>query len=551
MIHRFSNVPEANIQRSRINRSFTYKTTCSEGYLIPFYNDIMYPGDTFIGRATIFGRMATPVFPIMDNLFVDTFYFGVPWRLVWDKFQEFMGEVNRSGEITTYEIPHRTVTTAYEPNSLEDYFGLPTKVTGYSHSILPLRAYALIYNDWFRSDYLQDPIGIEFGDYNEDSVNNYDDKYVLMRRGKRFDYYTSCLPFPQAGPGVEISLVGNAALVDPSPMAGYLLHSTSDQLAAVSAYGGDASSSGGNRVTSGSGSITFNRGSGSDWSSVGGFAGNSSDRITMSAQPGSSWLSKDTYAELSGLSAVTINTLREAFAMQHFLERLAIGGNRYTEIVYSMFGVKSPDARLQRPEFLGHGQARVNINPVEQTAQSSETSPQGNLAAYAVFRNEHHAFSYSATEHMIIIGLLSIRADLTYQQPLWKQWSYKTREELYWPQFSHLGEQAVYTREIDCRGAESDSTVFGYQERYGECRYYPSLITGLFKSNADSGLDRWHLSQDFETAPVLNSDFIVDNPPVSRIVAVPSEPHFYIDIYMDLQCIRPMPIYSTPGLTRM
>lgn len=513
MIHRFSNVPEANIQRSRINRSFTYKTTCSEGYLIPFYNDIMYPGDTFIGRATIFGRMATPVFPIMDNLFVDTFYFGVPWRLVWDKFQEFMGEVNRSGEITTYEIPHRTVTAAYKPNSLEDYFGLPTKVTGYSHSILPLRAYALIYNDWFRSDYLQDPIGIEFGDYNEDSTHNYDDKYALMRRGKRFDYYTSCLPFPQAGPGVEISLAGDAPVkattnTQPNP------HSPGIYVAR------DGASS--------------TRISAMIWDS------NPSDVSTGSV-----------YAELSGLSAVTINTLREAFAMQHFLERLAFGGNRYTEIVYSMFGVKSPDARLQRPEFLGHGQARININPVEQTAQSSETSPQGNLAAYAVFRNEHHAFSYSATEHMIILGLLSVRADLTYQQPLWKQWSYKTREELYWPQFSHLGEQAVYTREIDCRGADSDSTVFGYQERYGECRYYPSLITGLFKSNTDSGLDRWHLSQDFKAAPVLNSDFIVDDPPVSRIVAVPSEPHFYIDIYMDLQCIRPMPIYSAPGLTRM
>lgn len=513
MIHRFSNVPEANIQRSRINRSFTYKTTCSEGYLIPFYNDIMYPGDTFIGRATIFGRMATPVFPIMDNLFVDTFYFGVPWRLVWDKFQEFMGEVNRSGEITTYEIPHRTVTTAYQPNSLEDYFGLPTKVTGYSHSILPLRAYALVYNDWFRSDYLQDPIGIEFGDYNEDSTHNYDDKYVLMRRGKRFDYYTSCLPFPQAGPGVEISLSGDApvmAITDTQPTP----HTPGMYIARDGA---------------------------------------SSTRITaMIWDSGPSDTSSGSvYAKLSDLSAVTINTLREAFAMQHFLERLAVGGNRYTEIVYSMFGVKSPDARLQRPEFLGHGQARININPVEQTAQSSETSPQGNLAAYAVFRNEHHAFSYSATEHMIILGLLSVRADLTYQQPLWKQWSYKTREELYWPQFSHLGEQAVYTREVDCRGTDSDSTVFGYQERYGECRYYPSLITGLFKSNTDSGLDRWHLSQDFKTAPVLNSDFIVDDPPVSRIVAVPSEPHFYIDIYMDLQCIRPMPIYSAPGLTRM
>lgn len=546
MIHRFSNVPEANIQRSRINRSFTYKTTCSEGCLIPFYNDIMYPGDTFIGRATIFGRMATPVFPIMDNLFVDTFYFGVPWRLVWDKFQEFMGEVNRSGEITTYEIPHRTVTTAYEANSLEDYFGLPTKVTGYSHSILPLRAYALIYNDWFRSDYLQDPIGIEFGDYNEDSIHNYDDKYVLMRRGKRFDYYTSCLPFPQAGPGVEISLAGSAPVYgDGNALAMYGNIGNSVNGISLFQFGG------GNTVEANHTSVnTLPVPVGTRYSSLGGIT---EGLLGYGIAPKSVLNGKTSgaYAELSGLSALTINTLREAFAMQQFLERLAVGGNRYTEIVYSMFGVKSPDARLQRPEFLGHGQTRININPVEQTAQSSETSPQGNLAAYAVFRNEHHAFSYSATEHMIILGLLSIRADLTYQQPLWKQWSYKTREELYWPQFSHLGEQAVYTREIDCRGTDSDSAVFGYQERYGECRYYPSLVTGLFKSNTDSGLDRWHLSQDFKAAPVLNSDFIVDDPPVSRIVAVPSEPHFYIDIYMDLQCIRPMPIYSTPGLTRM
>ena len=540
MIHRFSNVPEADIQRSRINRSFTYKTTCSEGYLIPFYNDIMYPGDTFIGRTTIFGRMATPVFPIMDNLFVDTFYFGVPWRLVWDKFQEFMGEVNRSGEITTYEIPHRTVTTAYKANSLEDYFGLPTKVTGYSHSILPLRAYALIYNEWFRSDYLQDPVGIEFGDYNEDSIHNYDDKYVLMRRGKRFDYYTSCLPFPQAGPGVDISLAGNAPVVGNGNSINFTTN-FNDNFALQITTGGGSESKPNLRFIGGLGNKALPS---SDPSAI-------SQRVSNYPIVGLSKSGSGLIADLSDVTAITINTLREAFAMQHFLERLAVGGNRYTEIVYSMFGVKSPDARLQRPEFLGHGQSRININPVEQTAQSSATSPQGNLAAYAVFRNEHHAFSYSATEHMIIIGLLSIRADLTYQQPLWKQWSYKTREELYWPQFSHLGEQAVYTREIDCRGTASDSTVFGYQERYGECRYYPSLITGLFKSNTDSGLDRWHLSQDFETAPVLNSDFIVDNPPVSRIVAVPSEPHFYIDIYMDLQCIRPMPIYSTPGLTRM
>lgn len=514
MIHRFSTVPEVNVNRSEFNRSFNYKTTMDAGYLVPFYNDIMYPGDTFIGNCTVFGRLATPIYPFMDNVFIDTFFFSVPMRLVWEHFQNFMGEVNLTGPITTYEIPQRTVTTAYEPNTLEDYFALPTKITGYKHSILPLRAYALTWNEWFRSDHLQEPVPVSFGDVVEDT-----ETYTLLRRGKRFDYFTSCLPFPQAGPGVNISLTGNAPIKYASPSTSY-----GDLFPTASGYPI------GNAIATQPGTPGHVVSSG-----------------VSSAAATALW----NYADLSSISAVTINTLREAFAMQHFLERLAVGGNRYTEIVRSIFGVESPDARLQRPEFLGHGSTRLNVNPVEQTAQTNPTSPQGNLAAYGVFRGDHHAFSYSATEHCIILGLINIRADLTYQQTLWKQWTYSTREEFYFPQFAHLGEQAVLNREIYCTGTDSDDEVFGYQERFAECRYYPSNITGLLKSNTNSGLDAWHLSQDFDSVPSLSPSFIEDNPPIDRVIAVPSEPQFLVDIFMDLRCIRPMPVYATPGLTRM
>lgn len=523
MIHQYSNVPEAFIERSNINRSFSYKTTMDAGYLVPFYNDLMYPGDTFTMKTYVFGRMATPVFPIFDNLFVETFYFSVPVRLVWENFQAFMGEVNTntSSQITSMEIPHRQVLqdSVYTENTLQDYLGLPTYCYNYDHSVLPLRAYTLVWNEWYRSDYLQDPIEINFGDNGKEDPN-----YVLLRRGKRFDYYTSCLPFPQAGPGVEISLSGNAPI-----MAQYSQAPAGTRVSSYTARDG-ASSTVFNAITFGSPGVS------------GDLTG------------------EGVYADLSELSAITINSLREAFAMQQFLERMAQGGNRYTEIIRAMFGVTSPDARLQRPEFLGHGQSRININPVEQTSQTSANgTPLGQLAAYGVFRDEHHAFSYSATEHCIILGLINIRADLTYQNSLWKHWSYISREQLYWPQFAHLGEQAVYVQELWNPG-EKDSLgdwstiqdeVFGYQERYGECRYYPSMVTGLFKTNTKSGLDAWHLSQSFTEAPQLNSSFIEDDPPIERVVAVPSEPHFIVDIFCDLQCARPMPVYSTPGLTRM
>lgn len=533
MIHQYSNVPEAFIERSNINRSFSYKTTMYAGYLVPFYNDLMYPGDTFTMQTYVFGRMATPVYPIFDNVFVETFYFSVPIRLIWDNFQAFMGEVNTntSSQITTMEIPHRQVLEdgVYTENTLQDYLGLPTYCHSYDHSVLPLRAYTLVWNEWFRSDYLQDPIEINFGDDGKADPN-----YVLLRRGKRFDYYTSCLPFPQAGPGVEISLSGNAPVFGDGHRLGLAPNSADNAVGYISMSGNV-------------GAILRNAG-GSEWGS-----GQAAFVTSDGKQSG-------LLADLSDVAAITINSLREAFTMQQFLERMAQGGNRYTEIVRAMFGVSSPDARLQRPEFLGHGQSRININPVEQTSQTSaDGTPLGQLAAYGVFRDEHHAFSYSATEHCIILGLINIRADLTYQNSLWKHWSYISREQLYWPQFSHLGEQAVYVQELWNPGEKDtlgncstiQDEVFGYQERYGECRYYPSMVTGLFKTNTKSGLDAWHLSQSFTKAPQLNSSFIEDNPPIERVVAVPSEPHFIVDIFCDLQCARPMPVYSTPGLTRM
>ena len=270
--------------------------------------------------------------------------------------------------------------------------------------------------------------------------------------------------------------------------------------------------------------------------------------------------------DLSAATSVTINSLRQAFAMQQFLERLAIGGSRYTEIVRSMFGVVSPDARLQRPEFLGSGSTRININPVQQTSASQAGgTPQGNLAAYGVVADTRHGFTYSATEHCIILSLVNVRSDLTYQRGLWREWDYKTREEFYWPQFAHLGEQGIKNKEIFAQGANVtdengviDEQIFGYQERYAECRYAPSLITGKMRSKVKDddtwqSLDNWHLAQDFAELPVLNNSFIEENIPIDRVISVQEseEPSLLLDIYVDFKCARPMPVYGTPGLTRM
>ena len=543
MAHQFSQIPRAEIQRSSFNRSHGYKTTFDSGYLVPFYVDEVLPGDTFNLKCTLFARLATPIVPFMDNMFMETFFFFVPNRLLWENWQKFNGEQENPGDSTDFLVPTIKNNESFEVGSIADYFGIPTGVNNLEVNALPFRAYNLIYNEWFRDENLQDSLPVEKGDGPDDVAN-----YKLVRRGKRHDYFTSALPWPQKGPGVEIPLGTSAPIINPSPLSGYLLSSNSDQLAAVSAYGGDASSSGGSRRASGSGTITFNRQGNGDWSSVGGFAGNSTGNVTVSAVSASSLINTGAYADLSTATAYTINSLRQAFQVQRLYERDARGGTRYTEILRAHFGVVSPDARLQRPEYLGGSSSPININPVQQTSATNDTTPQGNLAAYGLTSSKIHGFTKSFVEHGYIIGLVNVRADLTYQQGLQRLWSRQTRFDFYWPALAHLGEQAVLNKEIYAQGTAADDDVFGYQEHYAEYRYYPSLITGKFRSTYAQSLDMWHLSQKFDSLPTLSAQFIEDNPPVSRVIAVQDEPQFLLDTYFSLNCVRPMPVYSVPGL---
>jgi len=566
--HRFSDAPAMYMKRTKFDRSHVYKTTFNSGKLIPVFVDEVLPGDTTRMSVNYFARLATPIKPIMDNIYLDWFFFFVPNRLVWEHWQNFCFEQEDPDDSTDYVIPTVTATGNSENaylGSLWDYFGLPVNTSGNLSGVsaLPFRGVYLIYNEWFRDENLQKSVKIQKGDTNEvlnstraaeqpswvfTSGTNIFPGLACPPRGKRHDYFTSALPWTQKGPGVSIGLAGTASIVDPSPGTGYLLHSTDNQLSAVSAYGGDASSSGGNRVTQGSGSISFRR-YGSDYSTVGGFAGNTNSQITMSAQASSTYLGNDSYVDLDTSSIFTINSLRTAFQMQKFYERLARGGSRYTEVLRSFFGVVSPDARLQRPEFLGSFTKMVNVNPIAQTSATDNTSPQGNLSAYGVTAAKFHGFTKSFVEHGYIFGFVCARADLTYQQGINKMWLRSTVYDFYWPTFAHLGEQAIELREIYAQGSEADKTVFGYQERYAEYRYKPSQITGKFRSSVTGGnLDVWHLSQFFNNAPTLNEEFIVENPPIERIIAVPSEPEFLLDIGFRYTTVRPMPMFGTPGL---
>lgn len=508
--HLFSQIPRADIQRSSFNRSHGYKTTLDSGYLVPFFVDEVLPGDTFNLKATLFGRLATPVVPFMDNMYLETFFFFVPNRLVWDNWQKFNGEQKNPGDSTDFLIPTLQAGT-HQVGSIADYFGIPTGVQLDKINALPFRAYNLIYNEWFRDENLQDSLDVPTGD-GPDAINT----YKLVRRGKRHDYFTSCLPWPQKGPGVELPLGTTAKL------QGTL--SIPKVMPANLALGGD--------VIFNSPEKTFKIG------------GTSTNLV-----PGSVDMSKSgVTVDLSSAAAVTINSLRQAFQLQRLYERDARGGTRYTEILRAHFGVISPDARLQRPEYLGGSSTRININPVEQNSATDTTSPQGNLAAYGVLGDRVNGFTKSFVEHGYIIGLVNVRADLTYQQGLNRMWSRQTRFDFYWPALAHLGEQAVLNKEIYVQGNAEDDKVFGYQERWAEYRYFPSQITGKFRSTYDQSLDVWHLAQEFGELPKLNADFIVDNPPVARVLAVQNEPQILLDCYFSLNCVRPMPIYSVPGL---
>lgn len=511
MTHNFATAPTVAMQRSSFRRDCGYKTTFDAGFLIPIYYDECLPGDTHTVRMNGFGRMATPIHPVMDNMFLSTFFFFVPNRLLWDNWEKFNGAQDNPGDSTDYQVPYMTapLVTGYDELSIADYLGLPTKVPGYVHNALYHRAYNKIFADWFRDENLQNSPVLNTDDGPDDPSD-----YPLLRRGKRHDYFTSCLPWPQKDNGNEVLLpLGNRAPLSTDTTEGGNLYIYSTVAEDRARMGADTTT------------------------------------VTLGPSGGGS-ASQDLYADLSQATASTINDLRQAFQVQRMFEKDARGGTRYVEVIKNHFQVVSPDFRLQRPEYLGGGRTPVNIHPVTQTSESG-TQPQGSMAAFGTVGVSGHGFTKSFTEHGVILGLASVNADLTYQQGLDRHFSRQTRFDYFWPALANLGEQAVLNQEIFTQGSNNgaqDAAVFGYQERWAEYRYKPSRITGLFRSNAASSLDPWHLSQDFAALPVLNAQFIEDNPPMDRVLYAPEEPDFILDVFFNVRSARPMPVNSVPGL---
>ena len=522
-VHQFTMIPKADIPRSKFDCQSTHKTTFDAGYLVPVYVDEVLPGDTFNLNMTAFARLSTPLFPIMDNMHLESFFFFVPNRLIWDNWQKFMGQQANPTDSISYVIPQQvSPANGYAIGSLQDYMGLPTvgQVTAtktVSHCAFWPRAYNLIYNEWFRDENLQNSAVVDTGD-GPDTVAN----YTLLRRGKRKDYFTSALPWPQKGASVTLPLGTTAPIL------------SNGQKPTMVDFG----------TTTPTGILQRSA---------------TSNNVTVGLPASGTvkdlaWSNSGLYADLSAATAATINQLRQSFQIQKLLERDARGGTRYTEIIRSHFGVISPDARLQRPEYLGGGSTSINISPIAQTSgtnASGTTTPLGTLASMGTGLAHNHGFTQSFVEHGVILGIVAVRADLTYQQGLQKMWSRSTRYDFYFPAFATLGEQAVLNKEIYVTGDTTDNSVFGYQERWAEYRYYPSRISSLFRSTAAGTIDGWHLAQKFTAVPTLNTTFIQDTPPVARTLAVGAAANgqqFIFDSFFDVKKARPMPMYSVPGL---
>lgn len=521
--HSFARVPTVGVQRSVFNRSHTYKTTFQEGYLIPFYADEAIPGDTFSARLTAFLRLSTLLNPIMDNLYFETQWWFVPNRLLWTNWIYFMGEQNNPADTTSFTVPQVTTPGGgFTALTLYDYLGIPPGIAAIGPiNNLHARAYNFIYNQDYRDQNLQNSVHLDTGNGPDTDTN-----YVLLQRGKRHDYFTSALPWPQKvndGSTLNVPLTGNAPII-PTTNNNY---ATFTNTAASQTAGGIAVLTPGNNAT-----IQFN----GNWTA-------GADNLHWTNQTG-------LQANLSAASGVTINQLRQSIQIQRLFEKDARGGTRYPEVIKTHFGVISPDFRMQRPELLGTGHSPFNIHPVPQTSGTGltgQTTPQSNLAAYGTCAVHNHGFTKSFTEHGVILGICSIRADITYQQGIEKMWFRQTRYDFAWPVLAHLGEQTILNQEIYAQGNANDLLVFGYQERYAEYRYKPAQVTGEFRSTYATPLDAWHLAQKFTSLPTLGATFIVENAPMSRILASGAVTHFLADMFIELKCARPLPVFSVPG----
>lgn len=570
----FAQLPQVQRPRSMFKRVSRHKHTFDEGLLIPFYLDEVLPGDTFNVKASMFARLATPIFPIMDNMYLETFWFYDPNRLVWNNFVKQHGEQTDPGDSVDYTTPvidAATIAANSAVMSLWDNFGLPMVGKEFLDKIsaLPFRMYNHIFDEFFRDQDLQDSETFPKTDGPDDLAN-----YQIKRINKFKDYFTTMRPAPQKGPAVELPLAGtipitgagdvwgttsvlpSAATQNNAPIfAGWADTSATDQQ--VRGPFGYVTTSGVNAADPVDPTVAESAGSGT-WSATGrsDLAGlNKTLSVAHRAAATAPWaLDVSTVtANAAAATGPTINQVREAFTIQQVYELDMRGGTRFIEMLFNHFGVINPDFRLQRPEFLGYARSQVNIHPVPQTSETDATTPQGNLAAFGTVSSHGNGFRKSFTEHGYVIGLVAVRADLTYQEGVDRHWSRQTRFQYYYPAFANLGEQAVLNQELQVNpaAATNNEGVAGYQEHWGDYRYKTSKITGLFRSSAPASLDAWHLAQELTFPVLLDSDFVEEDAPVDRCIAVTSEPHFIFDAIVENMTERPMPVYSAPGLTRL
>jgi hypothetical protein len=513
--HSFSQIPAVNMERSQFNRSFATKDTLDFDELVPFFCDEILPGDTCNLNVKTFARLATQIVPFMDNAYLDYFFFFVPNRLVWSNWEKFNGAQDNPADSVDFVVPHIEAPVAgFAVGSIYDKFGLPTEINSAVNPIqinaLPLRAYNLIYNEWFRDQNLINSVTENIGN----GPDTYTD-YSLLKRAKVHDYFTSCLPWPQKGDPVTLPLGTSAPVVTNSsnPTVDYDVYTNIDL-----------------EVRSADGQLEANGSS-------------------PAADATFLWNETGMQTDLSAAVAPTINQFREAIMVQSLLELDARGGTRYTEIINAHFRVRIPDYRIQRPEFLAGGSTTLVQHPVAQTSETG-TTDQANLAAYSTASSmgKNIGFSKSFTEHGFVIGLVQARGEITYQQGINKMWSRSTRYDYFWPKLQELGEQAVLNKELYAQGTADDDNVFGYQERYAEYRYKPSEIRGQFRSTFGSSLDVWHLAEEFSALPSLNQTFIESTTPIERSLATAAGyPHLLLDAWFDYKHVRPMKVYGVPA----